>query len=874
MMTMNPNSQDIKAEVEIESRNIRMSNRRDKDGARVDSMESQKIDSLLRKSVDNFISDSNDIFESLEKLNKLKQKQNEMRKSHKVNNKGYETAPATYSNPIGNLPRSASQKYNYKRANDPDSRFLHISPLGSGEKPHSNFNTRVKSNKMLATHYTKPIPTPVHNYIAPPKYNSLMPQHMTQDNEIYYIQNLKDQGRLTAHYSFSSHKRPENINEGFGQHFSNSLNYNSEHHNSLDRNLMNEGRFINQQDEADNAVYNQKNASPEFQYYAENDEPISSQKYTKQTKEQKITSSGKKIKYPEGRQSENQSYPAMKIPNNFSNYHTINEEVENKDSKYSHSDSKTKQKANHGHNRNATHVTYSNDEAMIENDDTVFETGHANKYRQVNHEESQPRKTRTNQTSINPPFDSFSHQLGNLSKVDSPDKDPNQNMNFLCLSLYEILNRNQIPVRQNADDSSQDMVIKVFETVAHELRLKKERVENLETQDSENIKTIDKLKDANEQLQRDNQKLSQKLENQIQDYTDQLQSQQEHITELQTSNIAERERLKIDIDRLKNKNRNLEIKFSQMEDEINDSRSEIEVYKDQIRELKLKLRQKDETFFKNKLIKDKVNASFDMDSSEQLIDNLEYFNKKKPRKSKDKKHRNHEESEEYSRAIASAEKPHLGKHHIEIGNAEMFDFSNQPTLTKDDEIVNTWFFRVLNELFAPYKNIKDQNELLSIIKEQYGKLLQAEELIQLKTQIEIILNLPKNTAKALILNKIKDLRTSSLMISKDSDSTIKYEEFDHVNKNFEAYEEMKNMFNSIKSSLKLQNNATFTETLKAVKRMLTAKKASGKIEKTKYPKPKPKMNPSNIALRKTKIDLDPASHSFKKKSSPSVEGRS
>ena len=72
-----------------------------------------------------------------------------------------------------------------------------------------------------------------------------------------------------------------------------------------------------------------------------------------------------------------------------------------------------------------------------------------------------------------------------------------------------------------------------------------------------------------------------------------------------------------------------------------------------------------------------------------------------------------------------------------------------------------------------------------------------------------------------------------------------------------AFEEMKHIFESIKASLKMQPNSTITDTLKAVKKALTKK--IHKDEKKK----KSKINPSKIALRKTKIDLDPSRISYK-----------
>lgn len=48
-------------------------------------------------------------------------------------------------------------------------------------------------------------------------------------------------------------------------------------------------------------------------------------------------------------------------------------------------------------------------------------------------------------------------------------------------------------------------------------------------------------------------------------------------------------------------------------------------------------------------------------------------------------------------------------------------------------------------------------------------------------------------------------------------------DFENINRKFEAYEEMKDMFELIKSSLKLHSTATFSETLKAVKKVVSKK---------------------------------------------------
>jgi FtsZ-binding cell division protein ZapB len=69
-------------------------------------------------------------------------------------------------------------------------------------------------------------------------------------------------------------------------------------------------------------------------------------------------------------------------------------------------------------------------------------------------------------------------------------------------------------VKNNPEDSTQDMIIKVFETVSHDLRLRKERVENLENEDIEKTKTIDTLRDQNDHLSKTNHKMQKRLDDQ------------------------------------------------------------------------------------------------------------------------------------------------------------------------------------------------------------------------------------------------------------------------------------------------------------------------------------------------------------------------
>jgi len=98
------------------------------------------------------------------------------------------------------------------------------------------------------------------------------------------------------------------------------------------------------------------------------------------------------------------------------------------------------------------------------------------------------------------------------------------------------------------------------------------------------------------------------------------------------------------------------------------------------------------------------------------------------------------------------------------------------------------------------------------------------------------------------------MRTSSIMVHNSSEVGVNIEEYDSVNKNYVAYEEMKDMFCSIKNALKLQSNATFTDTLKAAKKALAKKVPKEKVDKKKL---KNRTNPGKIALNKTKIDLAP-----------------
>jgi len=102
------------------------------------------------------------------------------------------------------------------------------------------------------------------------------------------------------------------------------------------------------------------------------------------------------------------------------------------------------------------------------------------------------------------------------------------------------------------------------------------------------------------------------------------------------------------------------------------------------------------------------------------------------------------------------------------------------------------------------------------------------------------------------------------MVESNPEIGVKIEDYDQVNKNFTAYEEMKNMFGAIKSSLKLPHTATFTDTLKAVKKTLAKRTTKDHKDKGEKKKGRTRVHASRVALNKTKIDLTPSGSMFKK----------
>lgn len=98
---------------------------------------------------------------------------------------------------------------------------------------------------------------------------------------------------------------------------------------------------------------------------------------------------------------------------------------------------------------------------------------------------------------------------------------------------------------------------------------------------------------------------------------------------------------------------------------------------------------------------------------------------------------NTEESDDFSRAEFSGD-----KQRFKVKKGKMFE-SQEESRDFEREVEGTRFFKTLNELFSPSKKL-NQGQLIDVIKDKYGVLLQSEDLITLRTQIEIILGLPKN----------------------------------------------------------------------------------------------------------------------------------
>lgn len=550
---------DIKQEVQegnydrLGTRNLDIANRRGKDGEKIHSFDSQKIDSMLRKSIDNFIYETKDILKPSGGNIGSIQKNN----FEKVENKHEFEQNSKHYIAQNNLPRSASQKYNYQRPpiTDTETRFVPVSPMNSAVK-------RVIHRKRHQLH-----PTPPHaqnafqrNRIDNYQYSSLLHQPQSTSGDGYYVQN-SDNVKQIRHYSFNAPRKSTHSSEGYlGQQ--QEVYYPGTHHASYDEN------FLPPDSQRQISYVNGPAIAPShssgFKNYPEEKEYFNSQKQRVCPSKSPIISSSKggismdkaQISNPKkGHYTENHSLDMeyeqssniyTKIHNKRQSNQTIQEEQESKTSREDTKIEDSLQKST------VENIKEQNEEGFI-GDDTVHTTNHGGSGIQHQQEykslQKPPSKTRH--------FDSFSNKLVDFSKEESPEPKNNQ-MTFLCLNLYEILNRNKIPVKQNPEDSSQDMVIKIFESVAHELRLKKDRIENLENVDIEKTKKWDKLKDHNDNLMKAHQKLERRYEEQEKDYEQVIKNQEQNFKNLRDTAESEKEQLKREIIRLRNKNRKLD----------------------------------------------------------------------------------------------------------------------------------------------------------------------------------------------------------------------------------------------------------------------------------------------------------------------------
>lgn len=406
---------------------------------------------------------------------------------------------------------------------------------------------RMVKRKRPQLHPTPPL---ADNY----QYVSLLNHPQSTSGEDYYVQNY-DGGRQVQNYSFNAPRKSTHSSEGFmGQ--PQVASYPGTQHASYDENAIPSNSL-------GKIPYRNGSAakhSPEFQKYSEeeeyqmncNNQRVGRSKGIIQT-DKAYMSNTQKDNYGENNSVEMEySQPSKmyhKIHNKRQSNQTIQEEQEEQESKTSKEETKLEDSLQ----KNPVGNTGDQIEEGLIGDETVHTTNHGRSRIQPSHEYSSlqklPAKSRH--------FDSFSNKLVDFSKEESPEP-KNNLMTFLCLNLYEILNRNKIPVKQNPEDSSQDMVIKIFESVAHELRLKKDRIENLENEDIDKTKKWDKLKDHNDSLMKAHQKLEWKYAEQEREYELIIKNQKQNFNNLTETGDEEKEQLKREITRLKNKNRQLD----------------------------------------------------------------------------------------------------------------------------------------------------------------------------------------------------------------------------------------------------------------------------------------------------------------------------
>ena len=293
-------------------------------------------------------------------------------------------------------------------------------------------------------------------------------------------------------------------------------------------------------------------------------------------------------------------------------------------------------------------------------------------------------------------------------------------------------------------------------------------LENMENESREKDRAIEAIAEKKEVTDKANSRLKIRIEEMEREMWQIAKEAKDQAEETRRRNCEEVERYKGEMERLREKVRNWEFKNLQLQEEANEARCEAEQLKIRVQELKDRVRVKEETILKERMDRDKMNNSVEYESIHgDLI--------KGARRSNRGQHINvrtiHEdESDDLSRANPSGDKKFRNR--IEIDKGEMFDYNTRRETITDHDIEATWFYKALNELFSPYTTLKIQ-DLFNSIRDRCEVLPQCEDLMQLKIQIEIILNLPSNCSKSIIINKIKEMRTANLMSQSESESGIK-----------------------------------------------------------------------------------------------------
>mmetsp|Transcript_7807 Transcript_7807/g.8852 ORF Transcript_7807/g.8852 Transcript_7807/m.8852 type:complete len:144 (+) Transcript_7807:529-960(+) len=141
-------------------------------------------------------------------------------------------------------------------------------------------------------------------------------------------------------------------------------------------------------------------------------------------------------------------------------------------------------------------------------------------------------------------------------------------MQSLCLSLYSLLNQHKIATRESPEGSSPDLIVRLFEGIVHDLRLSRERIENLENEGSEHAKAIAAAKSKSDFLLLANQRLERRIEELVQEAAQESRNHQNKIEEVRLAMHAEKDKGKIEIERMRAKQNNCEIKTTQIEEEV------------------------------------------------------------------------------------------------------------------------------------------------------------------------------------------------------------------------------------------------------------------------------------------------------------------